>query len=261
MQRERINKHLFSTFVFLIQKRADMIADKRDPMGAAIYDYFRFGKAGRLRVFSSQFDEDEIPVETLFRVYDEMPSVEQAALQLAHGRILDAGAGSGCHTLALQEMGKEALAIDISPLAVKTMQERGLNARLQDLFDPCFCERFDTILMLMNGSGIIGKLERIGDFFQRMKLLLNPGGCILMDSSDLKYLFEDEDGSYLIDLAGDYYGEIDFRMQYKQIKGEPFDWLYIDFDTLALYASQYGFRAEKIEEGENYAYLARLILA
>ena len=141
------------------------------------------------------------------------------------------------------------------------MQERGLNARLQDLFDPCFCERFDTILMLMNGSGIIGKLGRIGNFFQHMKLLLNPGGCILMDSSDLKYLFEDEDGSYLIDLAGDYYGEIDFRMQYKQIKGEPFDWLYIDFETLAFYAAQYGFKAEKIEEGENYAYLARLSLA
>lgn len=78
-----------------------------------------------------------------------------------------------------------------------------------------------------------------------MKLLLNPGGCILMDSSDLKYLFEDEDGSFLIDLAGDYYGEIDFRMQYKQIKGEPFDWLYIDFETLAFYAAQYGFKAER----------------
>ena len=94
-----------------------MIADNKDPMGAAIYDYFRFGKAGRLRVFSSQFDEDEIPVETLFRVYEDMPSAEQTALQLAQGRILDVGAGSGCHSMALHEMGKEALAIDISPHA------------------------------------------------------------------------------------------------------------------------------------------------
>ncbi len=237
-----------------------ILPENKDPMGTAIYDFFKYGKAARLRVFSSQFDEDEIPVATLFRSYNEMPPIEQTALRLSTGKILDVGAGSGCHTLALREMGKDATAIDISPLSVKVMKERGLNAMPVNLFDPLFCESFDTILMLMNGSGIIGKLEHLGDFFQRMKLLLRPGGCVLMDSSDLKYLFEEEDGSYLIDLAGDYYGEIDFRMQYKQVKGDTFDWLYIDFDTLSLYAAQYGFKAEMVEEGSHYAYLAKLTL-
>ena len=237
-----------------------ILPENKDPMGTAIYDFFKYGKAARLRVFSSQFDEDEIPVATLFRSYNEMPPIEQTALRLSTGKILDVGAGSGCHTLALREMGKDATAIDISPLSVKVMKERGLNAMPVNLFDPLFCESFDTILMLMNGSGIIGKLEHLGDFFQRMKLLLRHGGCILMDSSDLKYLFEEEDGSYLIDLAGDYYGEIDFRMQYKQVKGDTFDWLYIDFDMLSLYAAQYGFKAEMVEEGSHYAYLAKLTL-
>ena len=237
-----------------------ILPENKDPMGTAIYDFFKYGKAARLRVFSSQFDEDEIPVATLFRSYNEMPPIEQTALRLSTGKILDVGAGSGCHTLALREMGKDATAIDISPLSVKVMKERGLNAMPVNLFDPLFCESFDTILMLMNGSGIIGKLEHLGDFFQRMKLLLRPGGCVLMDSSDLKYLFEEEDGSYLIDLAGDYYGEIDFRIQYKQVKGDTFDWLYIDFDTLSLYAAQYGFKAEMVEEGSHYAYLAKLTL-
>lgn len=237
-----------------------ILPENKDPMGTAIYDFFKYGKAARLRVFSSQFDEDEIPVATFFRSYNEMPPIEQTALRLSTGKILDVGAGSGCHTLALREMGKDATAIDISPLSVKVMKERGLNAMPVNLFDPLFCESFDTILMLMNGSGIIGKLEHLGDFFQRMKLLLRHGGCVLMDSSDLKYLFEEEDGSYLIDLAGDYYGEIDFRMQYKQVKGDTFDWLYIDFDTLSLYAAQYGFKAEMVEEGSHYAYLAKLTL-
>lgn len=237
-----------------------ILPENKDPMGTAIYDFFKYGKAARLRVFSSQFDEDEIPVATLFRSYNEMPPIEQTALRLSTGKILDVGAGSGCHTLALREMGKDATAIDISPLSVKVMKERGLNAMPVNLFDPLFCKSFDTILMLMNGSGIIGKLEHLGDFFQRMKLLLRHGGCVLMDSSDLKYLFEEEDGSYLIDLAGDYYGEIDFRMQYKQVKGDTFDWLYIDFDTLSLYAAQYGFKAEMVEEGSHYAYLAKLTL-
>ena len=99
------------------------------------------------------------------------------------------------------------------------------------------------------------------DFFRRMKCILRPGGCIWMDSSDLRYLFEEEDGSIVIDLAGDYYGEIDFQMQYKDVKGEPFDWLYVDFQTLSLYAAECGFKAELVKEGKHYDYLAKLSLA
>lgn len=236
-----------------------LTADK-DPMGAAIADYYGHRKAGRLRVFSSQFDEDEIPVKELFRTEKQMPALERTALQMAAGRILDVGAGSGCHSLALQDAGKEVHAIDISPLSVGVMAQRGVRHATQaNLFDPHFCGTYDTILMLMNGSGIIGRLENLPAFFRRMKQLLRPGGCILMDSSDLRYLFEEEDGSFVIDLAGDYYGEVDFRMQYKDIQGEPFDWLYIDFQTLSLYAAENGFRAELVKEGKHYDYLARLI--
>lgn len=236
-----------------------ILPSSKDPMGAAIADYHRTGCASTLRVFSSRFDEDEIPVEQLFRSYREMPAIEQQALTLATGRILDVGAGSGCHALALQEMGKEVTAIDISRLSVEVMEERGVkDARTIDLYDERFSEQFDTILLLMNGSGIIGNMEGMERFFLRMKLLLKPGGCIYMDSSDLKYLFEEEDGSFLIDIADDYYGLVDFRMQYKQVKGDTFDWLYIDFDTLAYYAEQYGFTAEMVCEGDHYDYLARL---
>lgn len=236
-----------------------LLSPDKDPMGAAIAEYHRTGRANTLRVFSSQFDEDEIPVEQLFRTFEEMPSIEQKALQLAQGRILDVGAGSGCHALALQDMSKEVTAIDISELSVKVMNERGVkDARAVDLYDERMTETFDTILLLMNGSGIIGNIEGMERFFLRMKQLLNPGGSIYMDSSDLKYLFEEEDGSYLIDIAGDYYGLVDFQMQYKQVKGAPFDWLYIDFDTLSYYAKQYGFSAQIVCEGEHYDYLAKL---
>ncbi|MBR5842344.1 MAG: class I SAM-dependent methyltransferase [Bacteroidaceae bacterium] len=236
-----------------------LISPDKDPMGAAIAEYHRTGRASTLRVFSSQFDEDEIPVDQLFRTYEEMPQIEQQALTLARGRILDVGAGSGCHALALQDMGKEVTAIDISELSVEVMRERGVrDSRAVDLYDERMAEQFDTILLLMNGSGIIGNIEGMGRFFLRMKQLLTPGGCIYMDSSDLKYLFEEEDGSYVIDIAGDYYGLVDFQMQYRQIKGTPFDWLYIDFDTLSYYAKQYGFTAQIVCEGEHYDYLAKL---
>ena len=239
-----------------------ILSAERDPMGTAISDYFNHRRADRLRVFSSQFEEDVIPVKELFRNIQSMPVLERTALQMATGRILDVGAGSGCHALALQEMGKEVCAIDISPLSVEVMKQRGVNdVRLTNLFDGTFTETFDSVLMLMNGSGIIGKLSNMPYFFRRMKCILRPGGCIWMDSSDLRYLFEEEDGSIVIDLAGDYYGEIDFQMQYKDVKGEPFDWLYVDFQTLSLYASEYGFKAELVKEGKHYDYLAKLSLA
>lgn len=239
--------------------QTDLLTADKDPMGAAILDYLEHGKADRLRVFSSQFDEDEIPVRTLFRTEKQMSPLERTALQLASGRILDVGAGSGCHSLSLQAAGKEVEAIDISPLSVEAMRRRGVGQAVQaNLFSDSFCGAYDTLLMLMNGSGIIGRLENLPAFFRKAKQLLRPGGSILMDSSDLRYLYEDEDGSFVIDIAGDYYGEVDFRMQYKQVEGDPFDWLYIDFQTLSLYAAQNGFTAELVMEGKHYDYLARL---
>ena len=236
-----------------------LLAEGKDPMGQAIRDYFETGHAGRLRVFSPQFDEDELPVAALFRTEERMPKLERTALDLCRGRVLDVGAGAGCHSLALQQKGLDVTAIDISPLSVEVMRCRGVKSAVAaDLFDETFAGCYDTVLMLMNGSGIIGRLERMPLFFRRMKQLLAAGGQVLMDSSDLRYVFENEDGSWDIDLNAGYYGELEYQMQYQKVKGEPFDWLYVDFDTLAFHAQANGFRAELMEEGGHYDYLARL---
>ena len=227
-------------------------------MGAAIHDYFRNGSAETLIVHSSMFEDDEIPVETLFRRFEQMPAIEKVALEMAHGDILDVGAAAGCHSLALADMGKSSVAIDISPLSVSVMKERGVDAHHVDFYDESFTDKFDTVLMLMNGTGIIGKLDNIPAFFARLEQLLRPGGVVLIDSSDLRYLFEEEDGSLMIDLADDYYGQLDYQMEYKDVLGEPFDWLYLDFETLSFYAEENGFAAELVVEGEHYDYLAAL---
>ena len=238
-----------------------LLSPGADPMGAAIYDYFVNGKTLPLVVHSSMFDDDEIPVEGLFRVLEDMPELERTALEMAEDRILDVGAGSGCHSVALMKMGKSPLAIDISPLSVEVMKRRGIDARQINLYDSSFTERFDTVLMLMNGTGIIGTLDNMSVFFDRMRQILNPGGCILIDSSDLRYLYEEEDGSLMIDLADEYYGLLDYQMEYEGIVGEPFDWLYVDFGTLAYYAEENGFAAELVAEGDHYDYLAKLYIA
>lgn len=234
------------------------INKEKDPMGRAISDYYHTGKAGKLRVLSSMFYEDEIPVATLFRDFGEMPVQEQKAIELCRGKVLDVGAGSGCHSIVLKERGIEATAIDISVLSVEVMKERGIDARNINFFDETFNEKFDTILLAMNGIGIVGKIERLPMFFRSIKRLLAPGGQVLLDSSDIRYVFIDEDGGMDIDLAAGYYGEIDYKMRYKNITGTPFDWLYIDFDTLQMYAEEHGFTCEKCIDGDHYDYLARI---
>ncbi len=233
----------------------------KDPMGRAILDYHATGKAARLRVLSSMFYEDEIPVHTLFRTFEEMPVQEKQAIELCRGRVLDVGAGSGCHSKVLMERGMEVVAIDISELSVSVMKQRGIDARTVNFFDERFTEKFDTILLAMNGIGIAGKTSMLPAFFRSARRVLAPGGQILLDSSDIKYIFMDDDGSMEIDLAAGYYGEVDYRMRYKNITGETFDWLYIDFDTLSMYAEEHGFLCEKCIDGEHYDYLARLTLA
>ena len=229
-------------------------------MGRAIYDYFHTKKAGKLRVLSSMFYEDEIPVATLFRNFDGMPIQEQKAIELCRGKVLDVGAGSGCHSLVLKERGHETVAIDISELSVEVMKARGIDARVINFFDGTFTEKFDTILFAMNGIGIVGKIDRLPEFFRSIKRLLTPGGQVLLDSSDIRYVFVDDEGCMDIDLAAGYYGEIDYKMRYKNITGAPFDWLYIDFDTLSMYAEEHGFVCEKCVDGEHYDYLARITL-
>ena len=233
---------------------------EKDPMGRAISDYYHTRKAGKLRVLSSMFYEDEIPVATLFRDFADMPIQEQKAIELCRGNVLDVGAGSGCHSVILKERGLAPVAIDISELSVEVMKERGLDARNINFFDETFTEKFDTILLAMNGIGIVGKIDRLPLFFRSIKRLLAPGGQVLLDSSDISYVFMDDDGGMDIDLAAGYYGEIDYKMRYKNITGAPFDWLYIDFGTLSMYAEEHGFICEKCIDGEHYDYLARLTL-
>ena len=108
-------------------------------MGAAIRDYFRQGKSAQLKVLSSLFDDDEMPVAHLFRSYHEMPPLEQRALNEARGKVLDVGAGAGCHALALQERGFDVMAVDISPLSCETMKERGVaNVECVNIFNQRF---------------------------------------------------------------------------------------------------------------------------
>jgi len=233
----------------------------KDLFGKAILDYQTNNSPENLITETNISEEDEMDVSYLFRSFDQMPRIEQTALQLSRGRVLDVGCGAGSHSLYLQnELKLEVTPIDISENAIKTCQLRGLaSAKVENVLDMDESEKFDTILLLMNGTGIFGKLENAPKFLQKLKQLLNPNGQILIDSSDLIYMFdEDEDGGKWIPSNKDYYGELEFTVTYKGQKEDPFPWLYLDYNTLQNAAHANGFESKIVVEGDNYDYLAQL---
>lgn len=232
-----------------------------DIIGKALLDYQNDNYTEDIITESTISEADEMPIPYLFRSFDEMPVIEQKALLTAKGKVLDVGCGAGSHALYLQnKRNLNVTAIDISPGAVETTKLRGVKiVSQQNLFD--VKEQYDTLLLLMNGIGICGKLGRINLFLQHLKSLLNPGGQILLDSSDISYMFDkDEDGGFWVN-PDEYYGEVEFFMSYKGEQSTPFDWLYLDYNTLNNACAANGLYCELLQEGDHYDFLARITVA
>ncbi len=238
------------------------ILPQKDPIGHAVAAYYSANDLTSIHVISSSFDGDEMEPAYFFRSYSEMPQLEQVALKKVKGKVLDIGAGAGAHALFLQDKGFDVTALEMSELCCSVMQKRGLKKVIaEDVFSYENENQFDTILLLMNGIGIAGSPEGLKTLFQKLKTFLKPTGQIILDSSDLIYLYEQENGSFLLDInATTYYGQIDFLLKYKSIEGEQFEWLYADQVLLSDTASELGFNTEIIEYGDHYNYLAKLTL-
>jgi SAM-dependent methyltransferase len=221
-----------------------------DVLGRAMKDYLEGDKEAFLVLHTSYGEIEAMPVNVFFRDYEQMPALEKYALSLCTGRVLDAGAGAGSHSLVLQKRGLSLTALDISPIAVEVMRQRGVRQVVAgDLFKLSL-EPFDTILLLMNGIGIARDMKQVKYLLKHLKTLLLPGGQILLDSCDVNYL----DGE---NIYQHYIGEVTYQFEYKTEKGDPFGWLYLDVKTLKKTARASGWQCQIIyEEGESY--LARL---
>ncbi|WP_339896344.1 class I SAM-dependent methyltransferase [uncultured Algibacter sp.] len=231
----------------------------KDLFGKALLDFQNGNYSEDIMTSTNISDEDALPIPYLFRDYKDMPKLEQKALKLSKGSILDVGCGSGSHSLYLQKKGFKIKAIDISKGAIEVTKHRGvLKANVLNILDET--ETFDTILLLMNGTGIFQELTQVSKYLSHLKNLLNPNGQILIDSSDIKYMYEDEDGGYWMDMNSSYYGELDYFLSYKGEKEAPMKWLYLDFETLKLACETVGLKCELVLEGAHFDYLAQLSL-
>ena len=226
-----------------------------DVFGQALTDQFKRGKADTLHLYTSLGDLEEMPLDLFFRSEAEMPELETYALELCKGKVLDIGAGVGSHALVLQERSLDVTALDISPAACEIMRERGVKNILCGAIGDLQLEKYDTLLLLMNGIGVFGKLHGFAAFLERAKGLINPGGQLLFDSSDITYAYDDTELP-----TTHYFGEVAYQYEYKGVKGDWFNWMFIDQATLISTAYQAGWTCEVLYVDENDQYLARLFL-
>lgn len=233
----------------------------KDLFGQAILDYQTENNSENLYTETSISELDVMPIDYLFRDFDEMPMLEQHALNATKGRVLDVGTGAGSHALYLQEKGFSVKAIDISPKAIEACRLRGLQeAETINVLDLAPTEQFDTILLLMNGTGIFQNLMLIGVYLEKLKSLLTPQGQLLIDGTDILYMFDDDDdGGKWIPGDRDYYGEVDFTVHYKGMVEETIQWLYLDFETLKNACTYHGLECKRLAKDED-SYLAKITI-
>ena len=226
-----------------------------DVFGEALKDQFSKPPSETLWVHNSYDEPEEMPVDIYFREESEMPDLELKALELCKGKVLDVGAGVGSHALVLQRRGFDVTGMDISASAVQIMKQRGLKKAFEGNILKYKDEQFDTLLFMMNGIGLTGTIGGLTSFLKDVKSLLNLGGQLIFDSSDLAYLYQE----VAFPIQG-YYGEVSFRYEYKSVKGTWFKWIYVDQKTLKSLAEKQGWMVEIVFEDDQDQYLARLSL-
>jgi len=257
-----------------------------DVFGNAFLNYLKNGEAPDMEydvVTLEYHDTEQTPISYFFRSFDEMPIVETTALEMCKGRVLDVGCGAGSHSLFLQDrMGLDVTALDVSKGCAQVARERGVKQVVESNFldfkpdgkdnSPYWSaqthQKYDTIVFLMNGIGIAGNAVGLDRMLQRARALLAPGGQILVDSTDLQYMYVSDDGSkfeFDFDPKEHYYGECYMQIRWGG-EEEHFPWIFIDYDALTIAAKRNGLEAmyvtdEKVmlDEDRGATFLAKLI--
>ncbi len=224
-----------------------------DPIGHAISDYYHRTFPGKLWIHNTYGPKEEMPISIYFRDIDEMPEMEQEALRLCRGKVMDIGAGAGSHALWLQDDAIDVTALEISPNACKVMKERGVQKIIQQDIMQYQGEKYDTLLLMMNGIGLTQTIDGLHRFLRHAEQLLFPDGQLIFDSSDVAYLYKGG-----LPRPDHYYGEISCRYEYKQQKSSWFNWIYIDRKTLSGIANDEGWYMEVLSEDEHGQYLVRM---
>lgn len=237
-----------------------MSDDNRPPdiFGKAFLSYLNGEAPESIEVWIDGEEQDPLPPAYFFRGTDEMPLLEQLALDCSRGRTLDVGAAAGCHSLVLQHAGIDVTALEISFLACEVMRKRGIKKVVQeDFFSFKDDAGYDTILLMMNGLGMGQSVEGTTRLLQKAASLLNKGGVILGDTSDISYFREERENERGLSLQppiDHYYGMVHFQLKWNALFDE-FNWIYPDPELLKNAAHEAKLTCELVSDGPHHDFL------
>ena len=231
-----------------------------DPFGMALLAYFEGDTAAGLILRRDDGQETALPVSVFFRAPSEFTPIDNAAMDRCIGHVLDVGAGTGLHSLVLQQKGLPVTAIDISPYAVNIMKQRGLvDVHCADILE-FQGGRFDTLLMMGHGIGMVETIAGLDRFLAHSHGLLSDHGQVLLHSCDVRITDDPSALAYheANRQAGRYIGGIRLQSEFQGEKGLYHGWLHVDAETLQEHAESAGWRCEVVHREENGDHLARL---
>ncbi len=240
-----------------------MIKPEQDAFGQAVYDFY----LGEPVLEIIERDDDDISASqntaAYFAPHTEWPSDMQEAIQLAQGRVLDVGCGPGRVALYCQEQGLEAVALDISPLAIKTARLRGVkDARVLSITQASRkgLGIFETIVMFGNNFGLFANPQRAKWLLRRFYGMTTANGRILAQSRDIYQTDKPENLAFheRNRKLGRMAGQIRLRVRYKTIIGPWFYYLMVSPNEMAEIAAGTGWQISKIILGEGERYTAVL---
>jgi 2-polyprenyl-3-methyl-5-hydroxy-6-metoxy-1,4-benzoquinol methylase len=156
-----------------------------EPFGLALKGYWNGNKNAKVIFHRDDGLTDDYFVNHCFRQPEDFSELENKALELCIGKVLDLGAGVGPLSLQLQKMGLDVHAIDISKEACEIMKNRGVKKVLcSDVYN-LQKGTFDTILIIGRAIGFVEDLTGRAKFLKHCENLLSSKGIIILDSLDV----------------------------------------------------------------------------
>lgn len=200
-----------------------------DALGRAMLDYQRGGLRGEVVHRDGDTTWDGRVAEFYFTPPGEWHDDVIALYESLPGPVLDVGCGAGQHALFLRERGREVVAFDVSPSAVRAARERlqaappadgSVEFLVGDMFGMGLpSDRFGSVLCNGTQLGLGGSLPGVRQLLADFAAVTDDEGVAVVDSYDPRELDPGEFGGYRPD-PRDGVARRTFHVEYRRETGE-----------------------------------------